>query len=43
MKAIGAQDQGPPGSWSKGIPALRAQLGALGLDLEDALAGVNGS
>ena len=34
VKALGAHEQGEPGTWSKGIPALRGRLGALGLDTE---------
>jgi len=33
VKAIGAEDAGAPGSWSRGIEALAARLRALGLDL----------
>ena len=36
VKAIGAEQSGPPGSWSRGVDALVARLRALGLPLEGA-------
>jgi PBP4 family serine-type D-alanyl-D-alanine carboxypeptidase len=34
VKAIGARATGGPGTWENGIPAVRAELSSLGLDLE---------
>ncbi|MEE2672359.1 MAG: D-alanyl-D-alanine carboxypeptidase/D-alanyl-D-alanine-endopeptidase [Myxococcota bacterium] len=42
VKAMGARATGAPGSWKNGIPAYRAALEALGLDL-DGLQIVDGS
>jgi D-alanyl-D-alanine carboxypeptidase/D-alanyl-D-alanine-endopeptidase (penicillin-binding protein 4) len=34
VKAMGANDLGPPGSWTRGVDAMTARLRALGLDLD---------
>ena len=42
VKNLGAQASGAPGSWPSGVAAVRAQLGALGVDL-NGLTMVDGS